>query len=86
MAPGAPMGNYGGTPHYEPNSFYQWQAQAEFSEPPLKINGDAQHWSFHNDDSNYFEQPRKLFQLMNGDKKKRCLATPRAAWVMQRSL
>lgn len=62
-------GNYGGTPHYEPNSFGQWQAQAEFSEPPLKINGDAQHWSFHNDDSNYFEQPRKLFQLMNGAQK-----------------
>ena len=62
-------GNYGGTLHYEPNSFGQWQAQAEFAEPPLKINGDAQHWSFHNDDSNYFEQPRKLFQLMSAAQK-----------------
>ena len=56
--------NYGGAPHYEPNSFGQWQAQPDFAEPPLKINGDAQHWSYHQDDSNYFEQPRKLFQLM----------------------
>lgn len=30
---------------------------------------DAQHWSFHQDDSNYFEQPRKLFQLMNDAQK-----------------
>ncbi|WP_415032977.1 catalase [Azonexus sp.] len=61
--------NYGSAPHYEPNSFGQWQAQPEFAEPPLKINGDAQHWSFHKDDSNYFEQPRKLFQLMSPQQK-----------------
>ncbi len=62
-------GNYGSNLHYEPNSFGQWQAQPAFAEPPLKINGDAQHWSFHQDDSNYFEQPRKLFQLMNDAQK-----------------
>lgn len=62
-------GNYGSNLHYEPNSFGQWQAQPVFAEPPLKINGDAQHWSFHQDDSNYFEQPRKLFQLMNDAQK-----------------
>ena len=56
--------NYGAAPHYEPNSFGQWQARPEFAEPPLKIDGDARHWSFHADDANYFEQPRKLFQLM----------------------
>jgi len=61
--------NYGGLPHYEPNSFGQWQAQPGFAEPPLKINGDAKHWSFHEDDANYFEQPRKLFQLMNDAQK-----------------
>ncbi|MBN8558165.1 MAG: catalase [Proteobacteria bacterium] len=61
--------NYGGLPHYEPNSFGQWQAQPEFAEPPLKINGDAKHWSFHEDDANYFEQPRKLFQLMSDAQK-----------------
>ncbi len=61
--------NYGGAPHYEPNSFGQWQGQPEFAEPPLKINGDAKHWSFHEDDANYFEQPRKLFQLMSDAQK-----------------
>ncbi|HMN22669.1 MAG TPA: catalase [Ottowia sp.] len=56
--------NYGGLPHYEPNSFGQWQGQPEFAEPPLRINGEAKHWSFHADDANYFEQPGKLFRLM----------------------
>ncbi|WP_027966272.1 catalase [Halomonas halocynthiae] len=58
-------GNYGSLPHYEPNSYQQWQAQPTFSEPPLKLKGDAKHWSFHADDSNYFEQPGKLFNLMS---------------------
>ncbi len=62
-------GNYGSAQHYEPNSFGQWQAQPEFAEPPLQINGDARHWSFHEDDANYFEQPRKLFQLMSDAQK-----------------
>ena len=57
-------GNYGSQLHYEPNSFGQWQAQPQFEEPPLRLSGDAKHWSYHQDDDNYFEQPRKLFQLM----------------------
>lgn len=56
--------NYGGHPHYWPNSYQQWQPQPEFAEPPLKIQGDAKHWSFHKDDSNYFQQPGDLFRLM----------------------
>ena len=56
--------NYGGLPHYEPNSFGQWQGQAQFKEPPLRISGNGQFWSFHKDDDNYFEQPGKLFALM----------------------
>jgi len=61
--------NYGAAPHYEPNSFGQWQAQPEFAEPPLRISGDAQHWSFHEDDSNYFQQPGNLFRLMTDAQK-----------------
>lgn len=57
--------NYGATPHYEPNSFGQWQQQSAYKEPPLKINGNADNWSFHDDDSNYFEQPGALFRLMS---------------------
>lgn len=59
--------NYGSLPHYEPNSFGQWQGQPQFAEPPLAIKGEAKHWSFHEDDDNYFEQPRKLFQLMSAE-------------------
>ncbi len=57
-------GNYGGLTHYEPNSFGQWQGQPDFMEPPLEVEGEATFWSFAKDDDNYFEQPRKLFQLM----------------------
>ena len=62
-------GNYGSLPHYEPNSFGQWQAQPEFKEPPLKLTGQADHWDYDKDDNNYFEQPGKLFRLMNDEQK-----------------
>ena len=57
--------NYGSKPHSEPNSFGQWQQQAQYAEPPLKINGDAAHWDYREDDSDYFSQPRALFKLMS---------------------
>ncbi|WP_326536759.1 catalase [Pseudorhodoferax sp.] len=57
-------GNYGGTPHYEPNSFGHWQEQPAFREPPLKIRGDADFWNFREDDADYFQQPGDLFRLM----------------------
>lgn len=56
--------NYGALPHYEPNSFKQWQEQPQYREPPLKVSGDADYWDFRKDDDNYFEQPRALFKLM----------------------
>src|SRR5690554_7187754 len=37
--------NYGSLPHYEPNSFGQWQAQPDVTEPPLKINRSEEHTS-----------------------------------------
>ncbi len=49
-------------PHYEPNSFSQWQEQPEFREPPLKITGDADFWDFREDDNDYFSQPRRPVQ------------------------
>ncbi len=39
-------GNYGGLPHYEPNSYGQWQEQPQYREPPMKIRGDADFWNF----------------------------------------
>lgn len=64
-------GNYGSLPHYEPNSFHQWQAQPDAMEPPLRITGDAKHWSFHEDDSDYFSQVNDLFNLMDDAAKQR---------------
>lgn len=57
-------GNYGGYTNYEPNSYGAWQEQPDAAEPPLKINGDADHWAYPCDDADYYEQPGKLFRLM----------------------
>jgi len=58
-------GNYGATPGYEPNSYGAWQEQPQFKEPPLKLNGDADHWSHRDDDDDYYTQPGNLFRLMS---------------------
>ncbi|WP_165010359.1 catalase [Neisseria yangbaofengii] len=71
-------GNYGSLKNYEPNSYGLWQEQPEFSEPPLKINGDADYWNFREDDADYFSQPRALFNLMN-DMQKQALFDNTAA-------
>jgi catalase len=56
-------GNHGSTIGYEPNSSGKWQEQPEFNEPPLDLNGAADHWN-HREDTDYYSQPRKLFRLM----------------------
>lgn len=58
-------GNLGGTLHYEPNTYGQWKSQPEFKDPALALDGGADIYDFHEDDSNYFEQPGKLFNLMS---------------------
>ena len=58
-------GNYGSALGYEPNSYDQWQEQPDFREPPLAINGAADHWNFREDDDDYYAQPRALFRLMS---------------------
>ncbi len=62
-------GNYGATIGYEPNTAGAWQEQPDFSEPPLKISGDADRWNYDCDDADYFEQPGKLFRLMSNEQK-----------------
>ena len=62
-------GNLGSTLHYEPNSYGEWEEQPEVMEPAQKINGDATHWDFREDDDNYYEQPGKLFNLMTDEQK-----------------
>jgi len=62
-------GNYGSTLGYEPNSYGEWQQQPEFAEPPLALDGAADHWDFRKDDSDYYTQPGLLFRLMNAKQK-----------------
>ncbi|SDY93291.1 catalase [Nitrosomonas halophila] len=57
-------GNYGGTLGYEPNSYREWQQQAEFQAPRLDLEGAAGHWD-HRVDEDYYTQPGNLFRLMN---------------------
>jgi catalase len=56
-------GNQGATIGYEPNSKGEWQEQPDFSEPPLAIEGMANHWN-HRVDEDYYSQPGNLFRLM----------------------
>lgn len=67
-------GNYGSTIAYEPNSYGIWQEQPEFAEPPLKLHGAADHWSFRDDDSDYYTQPGKLFRLMTPEQRQELFA------------
>ncbi len=62
-------GNYGSTPHYEPNSNGTWQEQPEFAEPPLALDGAADRWDYRADDDDYFTQPGLLFNLMTPDQR-----------------
>lgn len=84
--------NYAGATPYEPNSFGQWQEQPDFTEPPLAIKGDADHWNFRCDDADYYTQPGKLFRLMPPAEQERLFAnTARAladapAFVKQRHI
>ena len=57
--------NYGGTLGYEPNSYETWQEQPDFREPPLEIEGAADHWKHREDNDDYYSQPGNLFRLMN---------------------
>jgi len=56
-------GNFGSTLGYEPNSSGEWAEQPDYREPPLSIEGAADHWN-HREDRDYYSQPRALFRLM----------------------
>ena len=55
--------NNGAEVGYEPNSKGALQEQPDFAEPPLSIEGAADHWN-HRVDEDYFSQPGNLFRLM----------------------
>ncbi|MBI5845155.1 MAG: catalase [Deltaproteobacteria bacterium] len=62
-------GNHGSTLGYEPNSYGEWREQPDFSEPPLSLEGAADHWN-HRVDDDYYSQPGKLFRLMSKSQQK----------------
>jgi catalase len=61
-------GNGGGTTPYAPNTRSEWLSQPEYKEPPLSIEGSADHWN-HRVDDDYYSQPGKLFRLMSDAQK-----------------
>ncbi|MFA5919972.1 MAG: catalase [Methylococcaceae bacterium] len=56
-------GNHGATLSYEPNSYGEWQEQPDYAEPPLSLEGAADHWN-HREDTDYYSQPGALFRLL----------------------
>ncbi|EGU43180.1 catalase [Vibrio ichthyoenteri ATCC 700023] len=58
--------NFGSTIGYEPNSQQEWAEQPDFSEPPLRINGQGANYD-HRVDEDYFSQAGDLFRLMNAE-------------------
>lgn len=64
-------GNFGSTVAYNPNSYQVWPDQNELADPAYKDVGAVAHYDFRADDDNYFEQPGKLFNLMDGAEKQR---------------
>lgn len=75
-------GNYGGTKHYEPNSYGEWKEQPQFKEPPLALHGDAFAHDYRADDDDYYSQPGDLFRLMT-DEKRQLLFSNTAAEIGQ---
>ncbi|MGL5122028.1 MAG: catalase [Plesiomonas shigelloides] len=63
-------GNGGRTPSIQPNSYQRWEQQPTFAEPPLAINGDADHYD-HMLGDDPFQQPGDLFRLMSADEQQR---------------
>lgn len=58
-------GNYGGTTHYQPNSYNEWAEQPDFKEPPLEIQGVMDAYEPKDDvTDNCFYQPGDLYRLM----------------------
>ncbi|MEP4039221.1 catalase [Pseudophaeobacter sp.] len=55
--------NAGSRIGYEPNTRGEWNEQPDYSEPPLSLEGAADHWN-HRADEDYFSQPGDLFRLM----------------------
>lgn len=65
--------NGGGGVNYEPNSFQGPVEAPEFKEPPLRIDGDADHYD-HREGNDDYSQPRALFALFDQAHRQRLFA------------
>lgn len=63
--------NFGGSVHYNPNSYGMWAEQKGHTEPAYDGGGAVDHYDYREDDHNYYEQPGKLFRLMSADEQQR---------------
>jgi len=65
-------GNGGATPVYQPNSFGGAADDASYSEPPLRIDGNADRYD-HRVADDYYTQAGNLFRLMDADARQRLI-------------
>jgi catalase len=63
-------GNLGATENYEPNRFGSFAQSPAAAEPPLSIDGAADHYD-HRVDDDYYSQPAALFRLFDQDQRRR---------------
>jgi catalase len=63
--------NGGATPNYEPNSYGGPKEDPSFSEPPLRISGDADRYEQKRGVDDDYVQPGNLYRLMPPDEQKR---------------
>ncbi|MBB5357452.1 catalase [Rhodanobacter sp. ANJX3] len=63
-------GNGGGATHYSPNSRGALQPQPAFAEPAFAAGQVATRWN-HREDTDYYSQPRRLFELLSQSERER---------------
>jgi catalase len=74
-------GNFGGSVHYNPNSYCMWKDQPDLAEPSYDGQGPIDTYDFREDDDHYYEQTGKLFHIMTTDEQQRLFAN--TAYNMQ---
>jgi len=62
--------NGGDSLNYEPSHYNVPTESPEFSEPPLKISGDADRYAYDSDANSDFVQAGNLYRLMNAEERK----------------
>ncbi|MGB2553168.1 catalase [Campylobacter sp. MOP51] len=55
--------------YYEPNSFGGAKENKDFLEPDMQLEGMIKRYNHRDEDSDYYSQPRDLFNLMNDSQK-----------------